>query len=247
MLEFYGKTDIGIKREENQDSLYFPDASSQLKLFIVADGMGGYAGGKLASEIAKDAAVSYITKNLSSNGLPKETVFNILRTSINFANTAILEKKKDLSSEYKNMGTTIAIALIYNNTLFIAHVGDSRIYRLRKNIIRQLTKDHSYVENLVQDGTITREESFTHPQKNMLTKALGIDNFIEPTIKTKGIQKGDILLLCSDGLTNMVRDDKIFKIISENIHDIKSVCNILITEANNAGGLDNSTAIVVKN
>ena len=134
--------------------------------------MGGYAGGKIASEIAKDACISYITNSISTSNLEKESIYNILNAAINYANTSILEKKKELSEEYKNMGTTIAIALIYNNTLFIAHVGDSRIYRIRKNIIRQLTKDHSYVENLVQDGTITREESFTHPQKNMLTKAL---------------------------------------------------------------------------
>lgn len=169
-MEFYGKTDVGLKRDENQDSLYFPDVSSKLKLFIVADGMGGYLGGKMASELATNAVETYIKQNIKSN-LSKETIYNILRAAINYANTVILEKKNELP-DYKNMGTTIAVVLIYNNILFIAHVGDSRIYRLRKNIIRRLTKDDSYVENLVQDGTITREESFNHPQKNMLTKAL---------------------------------------------------------------------------
>jgi len=243
-LEFYGKTDLGRKRTENEDTFYVTE--NDLKLFIVADGMGGYAGGKMASNIAKDAVVNYINNNINKISNEKEEISDLLKKAIEYANFLVQEKAEELK-DFKNMGTTIAVVLIYNNRVFIGHVGDSRIYRIRKNIIRQLTKDHSFVEKLVMEGTITRKESYNHPKKNVLIKAIGAGEFVEPDVKTKGLLKDDILLLCTDGVTNMLKDEEIFKIVCENIHDLQKVCDIIIDKANEAGGYDNSTIVIIKN
>ena len=244
-MNFYGLTDIGKRRAENEDAFYVPNIDEKLKLFIVADGMGGYAGGKLASNLAKDAVASYIKNNINTIPHEKENILELLKNSIEYSNFVVYEKSKE-NKEFENMGTTIAVVLIYNNIVYIGHVGDSRIYRVRKNIIRQLTKDHSFVEKLIAEGTITRQEAYNHPKKNMLMKAIGVDAFVEPDIKSKNLLKGDILLLCTDGLTNMVKDEQIFKTIYENSHDLKTICEKLVEDANNAGGYDNSTIVIIE-
>ena len=134
--------------------------------------------------------------------------------------------------------------LIYNNRAYIGHIGDSRIYRIRNDFVRKLTQDHSYVQKLVQDGTITKEEAEHHPKKNMLMKALGCNAFVEPDVMVKGFQKGDILIICSDGLTNMVS----IKDISETIkNNFETAPKELIKRANEQGGIDNITIITIKN
>ena len=142
------------------------------------------------------------------------------------------------------MGTTLEVCLIYNNKVFIGHVGDSRIYRIRKQFMRKLTRDHSYVEDLVQDGTITKEQAANHPKKNMLTKALGCNAFVEPDKMVKGFLKDDILLICSDGLTNMLTENEIYQIITE---DVTVCAEKLVQKANDSGGYDNITAIIIQN
>jgi protein phosphatase len=142
------------------------------------------------------------------------------------------------------MGTTLEVCLIYNNKAFIGHIGDSRIYRIRKEFLRKLTKDHSYVEKLVTDGTITKEEAQNHPKKNMLMKALGCTAFVEPDIMVKGFLKDDILLICSDGLTNMVTEQEIYSYLRQNVED---ACDKLVNRANEMGGYDNITALVIQN
>ena len=124
----------------------------------------------------------------------------------------IYEKSKE-NKEFEGMGTTLEVCLIYNNRAYISHIGDSRIYRIRKNIIRQLTQDHSYVQTLVKQGTITKEEANHHPKKNMLTKAIGCNAFVEPDVMVRGFQKDDIIIMCSDGLTNMLDTTEILKLI----------------------------------
>ena len=155
----------------------------------------------------------------------------------------IYEKSKE-NIEFEGMGTTLEVCLIYNNRAYISHIGDSRIYRIRKNIIRQLTQDHSYVQTLVKQGTITKEEAKHHPKKNMLTKALGCNAFVEPDVMVRGFQKDDILIVCSDGLTNMIDSAEILNIVQENF-EIAS--KELIKKANENGGMDNTTVIVIKN
>jgi protein phosphatase len=142
------------------------------------------------------------------------------------------------------MGTTLEVCLIYNNKAFIGHIGDSRIYRIRKEFLRKITKDHSYVEKLVTDGTITKEEAQNHPKKNMLMKALGCTAFVEPDITVKGFLKDDILLICSDGLTNMVTEQEIYDYLRQNV---EKACENLINRANEMGGYDNITVLVIQN
>ena len=148
------------------------------------------------------------------------------------------ERIKDL----ENMGTTIDICLVIANKVYIGHVGDSRVYRKRKDFFRKLTTDHSYVQKLVNDGTITKEEAYNHPKKNMLIKALGSPNLVNPDVMVKGFLKDDILLMCSDGLTNMLKDEEIVEVINE---DPTKACNKLVDMANEQGGYDNITAVII--
>ena len=142
------------------------------------------------------------------------------------------------------MGTTLDVCLIYNNKAFIGHVGDSRVYRIRKNIIRKITTDHSYVEKLLREGTITKEEAYNHPKKNMLMKALGCSSLVEPDVICKGFLKDDIILMCSDGLTNMLRDNEIYNLLLNNPDKPEEA---LIKNANDLGGYDNITLIIIDN
>ena len=148
------------------------------------------------------------------------------------------------SEELKSMGTTLEICLIYNNRAYIGHIGDSRIYRIRDKFFRKLTTDHSYVQTLVKDGTITKEEAEHHPKKNMLMKALGCMEFAEPDIMVKNFQKDDIIVMTSDGLTNMVEESKIYETIT---NDFENSDKLLIDMANEAGGIDNITVVIIKN
>ena len=154
----------------------------------------------------------------------------------------VYEKSKE-DKEFEGMGTTLEVCLIYNNKIYIGHIGDSRIYRIRKDFMRKLTIDHSYVQKLVKDGTITKEEAEVHPKKNMLLKALGCNAFVEPDVSVKGFLKDDILLISSDGLTNMVKQEDIFQIATGNI---EKAPQRLIDLANQHGGMDNITVIIIK-
>lgn len=156
----------------------------------------------------------------------------------------VVYEKSLENKEYEGMGTTLEVCLIYNSRAYIAHIGDSRIYRIRKGYIRQLTQDHSYVQTLVKEGTITKEEAKHHPKKNMLIKALGCNAFVEPDVMVRGFQKEDILVMCSDGLTNMVNQEEILKLVTGNF---ETAPNELINQANTNGGIDNITVITVKN
>ena len=167
----FAKTDIGKAREMNQDYIYVSDNLGDIKLCILADGMGGYNGGEIASSLATYCAKVYIEKNIGSINLEDENILDLIKKAMEYANVEVHKKAME-KEELEQMGTTLEICLIYKNKMYIGHIGDSRIYRIRKNIIRRITTDHSYVETLVKDGTITREEAFYHPKKNMLIKAL---------------------------------------------------------------------------
>ena len=160
-----------------------------------------------------------------------------------YANMVVYEKSIE-NKELEGMGTTLEVCLIYNNRAYIGHIGDSRIYRIRKDFIRKLTQDHSYVQKLVQDGTITLEEAEHHPKKNMLMKALGVNAFVEPDVMVKGFQKEDIIIICSDGLTNMVEVEDIYKAVKNNF---EIATKELVNLANQNGGIDNITIITIKN
>jgi len=242
-MKVFAKSDIGRAREMNQDAYYASQPSDTVGLYIVADGMGGYNGGEIASELAVTAAKNFIENNFAETEHTKEKLQELVKNAIEYANMLVYEKSKEIQ-ELEGMGTTIEVALVHNNRVYIGHIGDSRIYRIRKNFIRKLTTDHSYVEKLVKDGKISKEEAVHHPKKNMLTKALGCTSFVEPDVTVKGFLKDDILVLTSDGLTNMVTDEKIYNIVTDNI---EVATDKLIEKANENGGLDNITVIIVLN
>ena len=242
-MKVFAKSDIGRAREMNQDAFYASQPSDTVGLYIVADGMGGYNGGEIASALAVTATKNFIENNFAETEHTKEKLQELVKNAIEYANMLVYEKSKEVK-ELAGMGTTIEVALVHNNRVYIGHVGDSRIYRIRKNFMRKLTTDHSYVQKLVKDGTISKEEAVNHPKKNMLTKALGCTSFVEPDVSVKGFQKDDILVLTSDGLTNMVKDEEIYNIVTDNI---EVATDKLVNRANENGGLDNITVIIVLN
>ena len=177
--------------------------------------MGGYKGGEIASNLAIKCTKNYIENNFKETPKDRESLIQLIASSMEYANMVVYEKSRE-NKEYEGMGTTLEVCLIYNNKAYIGHIGDSRIYRIRKTFIRKLTTDHSYVQKLVKDGTITKEEAEVHPKKNMLLKALGCNAFVEPDVMVRGFQKEDALVICSDGLTNMVSKEEIFNLVTNN-------------------------------
>lgn len=241
-MQIFAKSDIGRERKLNEDSYYSSKPEDKLKLFILADGMGGYNGGEVASSLAVEAVRKYIEKNYSEEIKDDETLVRLLCEAEKYANNVVRRKSMD-NKELAEMGTTLDTVLIKDNKMYVSHVGDSRIYRIRKSYMRKISKDHSYVEKLVEDGKISKSEAQHHPKKNMLIKAIGTTDELEPDGYVKTFLKDDILLMCSDGLTNMIKEDEILGIIKD---DINTAVENLVEKANDNGGYDNITVIIVK-
>lgn len=241
-MRAFAKTDVGKARDMNQDYYYISGPEEPLKIYILADGMGGYNGGEIASKLATTTALSYIQSNFENTPKEREDILKLVKSAMEYANMVVYEKSKE-QKDLDGMGTTLEVCLIYNNKLYLGHVGDSRIYRLRGEFFRKLTHDHSYVQKLVKDGTITQEEADHHPKKNMLMKALGCTAFVEPDVTVKGFIKDDIILICSDGLTNMVEEQEIYNILKK---EGTLAAEKLVEKANENGGYDNITAIVIR-
>ena len=243
-MKIYAKTDVGMQRKMNQDAYCISQDNEEYSLCVLADGMGGYTGGEIASNLAVMSIDKYIKENfIKGKNYSKEELQELIKKSIEYANLIVYEKSKQ-EEELEQMGTTLEICLIYNNRAFIGHIGDSRIYRIRQEIMRKITVDHSYVQKLVKEGKITKEEAIHHPKKNMLMKALGCELEIQPDVTVKGFQEGDIILICSDGLTNMISEQEIYEII---IADYENAAENLINRANELGGNDNITVILIRN
>lgn len=243
-MKIYAKTDIGQVRQINQDAYYISEEKDNYKLCILADGMGGYTGGEIASRLACISAANYIKANFEeSKEYSKEELMEIIKNAMEQANKSVYEKSRE-ERELEQMGTTLEVCLIYNNRVFIGHIGDSRIYRIRQEFMKKITIDHSYVQKLVKDGTITKEEALTHPKKNMLMKALGCEESIEPDVTVKNFNPGDIILICSDGLTNMIAEQEIYNIVKQ---DTENAVENLVKKANELGGYDNITVIIITN
>lgn len=241
-MRAFAKTDVGKARDMNQDYYYISSPEDLLKIYILADGMGGYNGGEIASKLATTTALSYIQSNFEDTPKEREDILKLVKSAMEYANMVVYEKSKE-QKDLEGMGTTLEVCLIYNNKLYLGHIGDSRIYRLRGEFFRKLTHDHSYVQKLVKDGTITQEEANHHPKKNMLMKALGCTAFVEPDVTVKGFIKDDIILICSDGLTNMVEEQEIYNILKK---EGTLAAEKLVEKANENGGYDNITAIVIR-
>ncbi len=202
----------------------------------------GYKGGEIASKLATESVKKYIESNFNSINKEKEEILKLISSAVEYANMVVYEKSKEVQ-ELEGMGTTLEVCLIYNNKAYIGHVGDSRVYRIRKEVIRKLTKDHSYVQQLIEDKKITREEAKNHPKKNMITKALGCTAYVEPDLRARNFEKGDIFIICSDGLSNMLDEKRIYEIVKQ---DLENAAERLVNEANQAGGYDNITVIIIK-
>lgn len=236
--ELVYKTDIGKIRENNED-YFFVD--KQMGLFIIADGMGGHQGGEVASKIGVEAITSCIKGAMKSNN---DNVAHIIYQAIKEANKMIYTRA--LSDPNLNgMGTTIVLALKHMNTFHIAHVGDSRAYLLREGKLSQLTQDHSLITELLKTGEITEDEVHKHHLRHVLSKVLGVKEMVEPDNMTMILKKRDYFLLCSDGLTNMLKDAEIKNIIL-NESNLQKNCEGLIFAANEKGGKDNITAILMQ-
>lgn len=244
-MKVFTKTDIGKTRSMNQDSFFVSEnKKNSLNLYILADGMGGYKGGEIASKVAITAVSKYITEKFETISKDKQSILDLIEDAIEFANSAIYEESEQ-DEELQDMGTTLEVVLIYKGKIYMGHIGDSRVYRIRKSKMKKITTDHSYVEKLIQDGEITREESYNHPKKNLLIKALGTDEEVEPDLIYTVLNPSDIIIMCSDGLTNMLREEEILNIVKENKDE--KITEILVDKANEAGGRDNITVIVIDN
>ncbi|SMB93424.1 protein phosphatase [Desulfonispora thiosulfatigenes DSM 11270] len=227
-------TNIGLVRKVNEDSYLVDEVRN---LFVVADGMGGHKGGELASTIAIKTIDDFciIDKNL-------ENFNELLRKTIEKANSLIYNKAHT-DEGFVGMGTTITAIIMHKDRLHIANIGDSRAYLITKDKICLLTQDHSLVRELMNTGEITEEEANNHPNKNILTRALGIEQDVKVDLFEREIKPGECILLCTDGLTNQVKDEEIFNIITNN--KLEEAVNNLMDLALKRGGKDNITLVLV--
>lgn len=236
-MRSYCLTDIGTVRKMNQDFVYASDQPVGIlpNLYIVADGMGGHAAGDYASRCAVETMVDYI-ENASSGG-----PVTLLGSALAQANRKVMEKAlSDRSME--GMGTTLVAAVVQNDCLYVANVGDSRLY-LIDDRLEQITRDHSLVEEMVRAGELRREDARLHPDKNVITRAVGVKNTVAVDFFDVALNKGDRFLICSDGLTNMVPEDVIFRIVREK-GSLEAAAKELVDEANRSGGSDNISVIL---
>ena len=234
-------SDKGRVREENEDA-YRMD--TEHGLFVVSDGMGGHADGARASQIVVEDLPSILIDKLGKlKGKSSRSIRRIIHKSIVELNRKVRAEGAD-GNGHRNMGATLVMAMRHNDRLYIANVGDSRAYLFRKNRLRQLTVDHTFVAELLEKRQIKPEETENHPQQHVITQCVGIDSQIKPLIRSITVRKDDRLLLCSDGLTSVVPDKKIRKTIKSQT-DLQSLCRKLTEAANEAGGPDNITVLAV--
>lgn len=234
-------TDKGLQRDMNQDVYYTHKFSEQVGFAIVCDGMGGQSAGQIASEMVCNIVATSLVEKLEHLDMPKMN--EVIVNAISEANIQVY-KKSNIEAGYKGMGTTIVLAVVVDHTAYIANIGDSRVYLISKNSIKQVTKDHSFVQELLEQGKISQQEMSTHPNKNMITRAVGVSLTVDIDYITIPLEQDAKLLLCSDGLTNMLSDEQIKEIVSDN--EAQIACKELINLANKAGGIDNITVAVIE-
>lgn len=241
-MNITGKTDIGSVRSRNEDAFdygFLPDGTAWA---IVCDGMGGVHGGKVASAAAIEV-VSEKIKKCYNPSMSVTSLENLLLSSITTANVDVYDRGV-YDNSLKGMGTTIVSAVVKNGEACIAHVGDSRAYIIRENTIEQITKDHSLVQEMLDKGQITKEEFETAPIKNIITRAMGVDEEIDIEFDYVNVDEGDALVLCTDGLSGMIAEKNILHIYENT--DFESLAQKYIDEANNNGGSDNITVVIMK-
>ena len=238
-MKIFSMTDVGKKREINQDFIYTSDEQlgNLPNLFVVADGMGGHRAGDFASKYT----VEILEREIKVCEETRPEI--ILRNAIQIANNKIIEAAAD-DEHLKGMGTTVVAATIIDHMIYFANVGDSRLYLINQEIT-QMTKDHSLVEEMVRMGGIRQEDAKHHPDKNIITRAIGAKDRIEIDFYEYRLKKGDTILMCTDGLSNLVDDEEMFHIIKSS-RDIVEAGVELIETANNNGGSDNISVVIVE-
>ena len=227
------RTDVGLVRRQNEDAAWFDE---DLSIFAVADGMGGH----LAGEVASAMAIEAVRKIASCGFRPGVTA---LREMVSKGHQAIYSHAEK-NPQCAGMGTTLSVLWHSGNYAYIAHVGDSRIYRLRDGVLEQITQDHSLVEELIRAGVISREEARVHPRRNVITRALGTRGENAPDLLAADVRPGDVWMLCSDGLTGMVEDEAILSVLRE--YPLEQAADRLIELALKAGGSDNVTLVLYR-
>ena len=238
-MRIYSATDVGQKRKMNQDYVFASEGpvGNLPNLFTVADGMGGHNAGDYASSHAVRILVDEIREDADYNPV------KVIRHAIEAANTEIRNRAQE-DENLRGMGTTMVVATIVDQYAYVANVGDSRLYVIGEDII-QITRDHSWVEEMVQRGEIDRKAARTHEKKNVITRAIGGYDTVEAEMFSVDLKKEDMILMCSDGLTNMLEDQEIFHIIKSS-HDIREAAERLVSRANDNGGRDNISVILIE-
>lgn len=239
-MKTFSETRAGQNRSINQDCFLCEEESvGELpNLFIVADGMGGHNGGDFASRFCIENVKDYILNNKG------DSIISIIRTAIKAANEGIREKTKE-DEELKGCGTTVVLATIKDDILYIANIGDSRLYVVQNGKLSQITEDHSVVEEMIKSGIIKKEEARFNPHKNKVTRALGAEPDVEADFFEVKLEKGDRVLLCSDGVSNMM-DERHIEEISGADKELSEICRILIETAVNNGGKDDATVVMIE-
>lgn len=238
-MRLFGKTHIGKVRSTNQDVFFYGQLAENSFFGLVCDGMGGENGGQVASALAGETIKDTLIRNYRA-GLTDDEMKNMIVAAVSEGNVAVYDRSIQ-DEEYMGMGTTVVLAVVIDKQAFVAHVGDSRVYLLKEKELYRITKDHSIVQTLLEQGEITPEEAVHHPQKNMITRAVGISRFVDIDVIAVSNMEGASLLLCSDGLTNICTDEEIREILLQTPPE--KICDTLVDQANCGGGTDNITTV----
>ena len=248
-LEIIGLTDVGRKRAHNEDTI---GSDLGLGVVVLADGMGGYRAGEVASAMAVNMILDELREGLkhgrrgeidSESGYTRESL--LIKSAIEKANATIYQTAQR-QPQCHGMGTTVVATAFYDDRMSIAHVGDSRLYRLRDGQLQQVTSDHSLLQELIDRGFYTPEEAKKSLNKNLVTRAMGIEMTVSPDLQEEMVSPGDLYLLCSDGLTDLVEDGVIHDMLLENIDNLEEAARSLVQKANDAGGTDNISVILAR-
>lgn len=243
-MEFVAKTDVGLRRSNNEDSYFAKKYSDEVYLYIVADGLGGYEGGEIASRLLTIKMSRYFEEHLNDDLKDESIVSDILLTALDKINGEIYKMEKS-SPKYNGMGTTIVLVAVIYNKVYYLSVGDSRLYYISndRNSIKQITEDDTYVNTLLKTNAIEQKDVENHPQKHVLTKAIGVFKDIKTELHVLNETSG-YLLLCTDGLTNMLDNEAILQVLQ--MKKFENTADEYIKKANENGGVDNTTVVVIK-
>lgn len=238
-MKLTGDTHIGLVRNSNQDAMRYGSLCGGVGYAVVCDGMGGANGGNVASNIAVDIISTRICEAYADEHPPRSPA-NLLASAMAAANIEIFERAK-AELEYEGMGTTVVAVIVSGKDAYISHVGDSRLYLYRDNALQQITRDHSVVQEMIESGQLTEEQARSHPRKHFITRALGVSAMEEGEYDEIELEPNDTLLLCTDGLTNMVDDAALAELLANNAN-----IDILLQSALDAGGTDNITTVLLE-